>query len=263
MKLDARLAQIIPARLRKFEPRWQALDEARRQDCTKIVILVELVGGRGKAAAVLDVSDNTIDNHRKGTGDVSHAALKELTEGAGLPQAALYFRWSVDDGELVFRDAQDKAILDPWQTGRPGAQPRYDVPPLAYNPGQDHLMQPGGMAEGDDVQHLTVPRDYLGRLQADPRSLLAMVVRDDGMVPEIEEGALLLVDVSDRLLTDGCLYVLDTGAGAIVRRVRRLARGEIELLCADSKLHPPLRLTKPDVAGLDLIGRLRSHSKSV
>ncbi|RWX77240.1 S24 family peptidase [Neorhizobium lilium] len=263
MKLDARLARTIPARLKKFTPHWSELDETRHQVCGKAVILVELVGGREKAAALLDVSDNTIDNHRKGIGDVSHTAFRQLTEKAGLPQACLYFRWSVENGELLFADGQGNVYRDPAELDRPQAQAPKDEPTLVYVRDRETPLRPAGLAEEDDFIHLSVPLDYLGRLQVDPRDLLAMVATDHGMAPEVEEEALLLVDTADRELSDGCLYVLNAGNGAIIRRVRHLPKGSLELLSGDSERYPPQRIKKTAIPGLGVVGRLRSHSRGV
>jgi hypothetical protein len=209
------------------------------------------------------VSDNTIDNHRKGMGDVSHAALRLLTERAGLPESSLYLRWHVDDGVLVLGDGKGQPAGEALDPHRSSAEARYDDPPLAYQPGRDLTLQPIGLAEEDDLAHLAVPGDYLGRLKTDARNLLAMLAADDAMAPEIEDGAFLLVDVSDKQLSDGCLYVIDAGSGPTIRRVRHLSRGRLELLSGDSARHPPESLTKADLAALGVIGRLRSHSKVV
>jgi hypothetical protein len=259
MRLDARLARILPLRLQKFAAHWAALDEERRQVCVKVVILTEMVGGRGKTAAVLGVSDNTIDNHRKGTGDVSHAALRELTERAGLPQATLYLNWSLKEGELQFLDAEGRRVLGSEERERSGA-PGEDHAPFPYPPGHEG-MRPSGMAEEDDLAHLLVPQDYLGRLDVEPRNLIAMVSSDAGMAPEVEPGAFLLVDISDRNLTDGCLYVLNAGNDSIIRRIRRLADGSVELLIADGSVSR--HIGEEQLAELGVIGRLRSHSRSV
>jgi phage repressor protein C with HTH and peptisase S24 domain len=260
MKLGARLAGILPARLQKFAAHWAALDEERRQVCTRVVILVEMVGGRGKAAAILGISDNTIDNHRKGTGDVSHAALRELTERAGLPQATLYLNWSVEEGELQFADTEGRRVLGPDERERSGSS-REEHAPFPYPAGHAEGMRPAGMAEEDDLAHLLVPQDYLGRLDVEPRNLIAMVSGDAGMAPEVEPGAFLLVDISDRNLTDGCLYVLNAGNGSIIRRIRRLAEGGVELLTADGSVSQ--HIGEAQLAELGVIGRLRSHSRSV
>jgi hypothetical protein len=260
MRLDARLARILPLRLQKFAAHWATLDEERRQVCVKVVILAEMVGGRGKTAAILGVSDNTIDNHRKGTGDVSHAALRELTERAGLPQATLYLNWSLKEGELQFLDAEGRRVLGPEERERSGA-PGEDHAPFPYPAGHAEGMRPSGMAEEDDLAHLLVPQDYLGRLDVEPRNLIAMVSSDAGMAPEVEPGAFLLVDISDRNLTDGCLYVLNAGNGSIIRRVRRLPEAGVELLIADGSVSR--HIGEEQLAELGVIGRLRSHSRSV
>ncbi len=260
MRLDARLARMLPLRLQKFATHWAALDEERRQLCARVVILVEMVGGRSKAAAILGVSDNTIDNHRKGTGNVSHAALCELTDRAGLPQATLYLNWSIKEGELQFQDAEGRRVPGPDERGRSGARGQ-DHAPFPYPPGHAEGMRPAGLAEEDDLAHLQVPQDYLGRLDVEPRNLIAMVSSDAGMAPEVEPGAFLLVDISDRNLTDGCLYVLNAGNGSIIRRIRRVADGGVELLTADDSVSR--HIGEEQLAELGVVGRLRSHSRSV
>lgn len=263
MKLGDKVARRIARRMEKFAAHWAALDDARREDAAKVVVMVELVGGRDKAATLLRVSDNTIDNHRKGSGDIKHVTLRELTEHAGLPPAALFFRWQLEDGELLFADEEGRLVREPGDLDRPGARFQDDVPPFAYVPGHDEVMRPAGLAEEGALPHLAVPLDYLDHLGPDPRNLVAMVAQDDGMVPEIEQGALLLVDVSDKQLTEGCVYVFDGESGPILRRIRRLPNGSLELLCADDQRHPPRRIAKADIGGLDTIGRLRSHSRVV
>ena len=259
MKLDQKLAGKIMARFLKFGSRWERLDEKKRQDAQKMTIMVEMAGGRSEASLRLGVSDNTIDNYRKGIGDIKHAVLRDLTEHVGLPPSALYFRWRVEGDELIFTDERGAERREPAELDRRRVVFHDDVPPFPYVPGLDEVARPPGLAEEGGYVHLAIPLDYVGRLGVDPSRLAVMTVAEDGMAPEFEPGATLLVDTGDQAMTDGCVYALNTGAGPVVRRARRLADGGLELLCAPEQSRPPQRVA--DISSLDIIGRVRVHHR--
>jgi phage repressor protein C with HTH and peptisase S24 domain len=261
MKLDRKLADKITTRFERFASRWDRLDEKKRQDAEKMTIMVEMLGGRNQASVRLGVSDNTIDNYRKGIGDLKHAALRDLTEHVGFPLSALYFRWRLEEDELLFTDEWGTEHREPGELDRRRTVVHDDLPPLPYVPGYDEVARPPGLAEEAGYPHFAMPPDYLGRLGVDPSRLAVMAVAEDGMAPEFEPGATLLVDTGDRDMTDGCVYALNTDVGPVVRRARRLTDGGLELLCAPEQGRPPRRVPEADISSLDIIGRVRVHHR--
>ncbi|AXV14643.1 hypothetical protein CYG48_02310 [Neorhizobium sp. SOG26] len=251
MKLEEGVAEAITKRLEKFSPKWRELSEQRRDIAAKMVILCEMAGGRDKAAAALDVSDNTIDNYRHGSREPKHRVLATLLGHVDLPLSALTSRWIFEGQDLRFLDP-DGTISD-----EPTPAARYDDPPVAYVPGYDEVARPQGFAEPDELTTSALFPWYRSLLNLEPKQVLPVIAPDAAMEPAIPKGSPVFVDIGDRQLTDGAVYVVDLEENRCIRRVRRMGNGSVQLLAEKGEAYPPKRIKKADVPRLQVVGRVR------
>lgn len=78
-ELETKIARAVETRRRL----WEALPEPAASIAEKITILVEMVGGRARAADLLEVGATTIDNFRNGSSTPKFLEMLKLLEAAG------------------------------------------------------------------------------------------------------------------------------------------------------------------------------------
>jgi phage repressor protein C with HTH and peptisase S24 domain len=85
---------------------------------------------------------------------------------------------------------------------------------------------------------------YKPEIQGSARhSLSALKVGGDSMAPTIPQGSIVVMDLSDRVLVDGRIFVVNVPDGGIdmaaVKRVRRWEKGKGFVLISDNAGYPP------------------------
>ncbi len=118
----------------------------------------------------------------------------------------------------------------------------------------------GGGAEAADERVTGVVwfrRDWLDRHAVDPARCAVMGVRGESMEPLLPDGCSILVDRSRRRRRAGRIYVLRTGEGIVVKRLRRASNGW--LLASEHPAWPPVEWT----AETELVGEVRWMSRTL
>lgn len=113
-----------------------------------------------------------------------------------------------------------------------------DIPPLIHGGGPKYF-----------------PRAQLESQNLDLESLYWMSAPDDSMSPSIHEGDVLVIDVSDREVKDGKVYIVRYAGSLIVKRLFKRINGLL-LRSDDSTASPDetLPLSKQDA--IDVVGRV-------
>jgi hypothetical protein len=260
MNVSAEQARRILSKLRKFSKSWIALDDERRSVAIKLVVLCEMLGGRGHTAELLDVADNTIDNYRHGGTEPRHIFLQNMAQHAGLSLNLLNGRWVYEDGRLRVENTEGSSLLAIPDAAPGEHHPRVDVPPVPFGPGYDQISQQHGFAEDQGSSRIGIPSSYWHALQVNPKHIMVLIAKGDSMAPTIADGAPVFIDVNDRVLSDGRVYVFQSQEDFLIRRVQKLPDGGVELVCDNSRLYPPQRVKKQKLLDLQIIGRVRSSS---
>jgi phage repressor protein C with HTH and peptisase S24 domain len=263
MNVTGQQARRILSKLNKFSRSWETLNDGRRSVAIKVVVLCELLEGRGRAAELLDVADNTIDNYRHGSREPRHIFLQNMAHNAGLPVSLLNGRWVYENGVFQVEDLARQTVFELDATSASPAEPRIDMPPIPFAPGYDQIMQPQGFAEEQGAPRIGIPSSYWHGLQVDPKHVMVLIASGDSMEPTIADGAPVFIDVSDRALSDGRIYVFQSQDEFVIRRVQTLADGGVELVCDNAALYPPQRISKTGLSDLQVVGRVRSSSSAV
>jgi phage repressor protein C with HTH and peptisase S24 domain len=214
-------------------------------------------GGRGRSAVLLGVSDNTIDNYRHGVRELKHTTLLKLAEHAGLPQACLNYEWLFEETELTFRD-QEGNVFEEIPEAAAGKPKLEDAP--RFEPRHDQATRPPGFSEEPRRRQVVMPDTFWDRLEVDPENVKVVLASGDSMAPTVVDGAPVFIDTSDRGLNDGRIYVFEFDGEVMIRRVQRLADGDIELLCDNGRLYPAQRIEKFRIVEIRVVGRVLSSS---
>lgn len=114
-----------------------------------------------------------------------------------------------------------------------------------------------GAAVISDAAHSVIgfARDLLRESGASPRDCTVIRAKGDSMTPTIPDGALLVVDHSQREIANGFITVIGIGDDLLVKRVRRRLDGMIDLI-SDNSAYAPETLGPAALQQLRIIGRV-------
>lgn len=193
---------------------------------------------RKSAAEVAQKSVDQLQAYLKGRSAVPLLPIARLCAAKGV--SLDWLASGQDNGTLVagFGEAEAGSYLA--------------EPPVVLVP----AYRPKGSAQEDATAELALSplfvREVLGSA---PDRLVTVQVSGNAMAPTVGDRDLLVVDSSDRRLSDGCLYALDTGGEPLVRRVARQATGGVRLL-ADNAAYAEELVSADCLDRLAVIGRV-------
>lgn len=173
----------------------------------RVAMLVEMVGGLGKAAQIAKVDPDTVNNWRKEGARVpllgvlplavsANVSLDWVAVGHQIREDLKNSIQSVAAGELA-----GVVRLQPWA----GGEPVEEAPGAA------------------------VAVKWLQKMGLDPESTRYLIAVDDAMKPLIGRGAAVIVDDRPGKLRSG-IYALVVGEEHLIRRLNRLPNGVAELV---------------------------------
>lgn len=248
----------IEKALNKFSQNWTGLDDHRRATAIKVLILCELLGGRGRVVSLLDLKDNTLDNYRHGRTEPRHSTLKAMAEHAEVPVEFLGHDWAFEDGEIRFlsKDANYGGFSDLSPQGE--AAPYLDMPDRIVIPGYDEIRASGALATRSPDVLVAIPQTFMTKIEVDPVNLRILTASGDSMAPTILDGAPMFVDISDQRLQDGRIYAFDVEGEVLIRRIQRQPNGGIELLPDNTARYRSQSLEKDKILDLKVLGRVCS-----
>ena len=252
MPVNGELRHRIERALARFSPSWEGRDAARRAVALKMLILCELAGGRLRVVDALGLNDNTLDNYRHGKTEPRHSTLNMMAELAEVPIEYLGNDWSVEDGLIHFSPPEipPAGFFEPspvWNLADRMVIPAYED----VVPGQSSL----------DTTWTAIPGDFWAKLSVEPENMRVVSASGDSMSPTIVGGTPIFVDISDRKLEDGGVYLFDAGAELIARRVQRFADGSLELLPDNLERYRSQHVLKDGLAELKVVGRVCAASR--
>jgi len=114
-----------------------------------------------------------------------------------------------------------------------------------------------GALNGDHEvkRQLAFRSKWLRYRKLNPKDLAVVFAKGDSMEPTINSGNTILVDLSNKKLTEGSIYVLRLGEELYAKRLQQRFDGSIELI-SDNKEYKD-QLVKPDeLEQLEIIGKV-------
>ncbi|WP_244635290.1 LexA family transcriptional regulator [Methylosinus sp. C49] len=181
------------------------------------------------------VTSSTYSRYLNGETEASAEKLGRIAEVTGVS-----LDWLVlDRGAPIFEAGAPPAI--------PLGPDMAQIPPLRINE-----------AEGEIAgERIAFPRALLRRLGTEIDALEFLRARGDSMRPTIEDGAIVLIDRSQRDIIGDAVYLVSLDDGPLIRRVRRNVDGAITLISDNRACYEPERLERADAERLCVHGRIR------
>lgn len=98
-------------------------------------------------------------------------------------------------------------------------------------------------------------RDWVRREGLSSKGLAALRADGDSMEPTIRDGALLLIDSTQRKISNDGIYVLRYDDHLLAKRLQRQVDGTI-LVSSDNKTYQTVKVEHHQLGSLDIIGRV-------
>lgn len=112
------------------------------------------------------------------------------------------------------------------------------------------------------TRRLAFRRKWLRFRGLNEKDLVLVFAKGDSMEPTISDNNTVMIDTSQRELTDGAIYVIRTDHHLIVKRVQTLL-GNAVLLLSDNQAYQPIEVKMSEVQDLEVIGRVVWIGKDV
>ena len=201
------------------------LKQARLSDQAKrIDDVIERVGGTLKAAELVGGHRGTILKWRKGEARLPLDEASTLAKAAGV---------SLDWIATGINSADDDGVLIPRYDATPDGQP---------------------LARPNDVDTITVHRDFFPQNRLAANSTGIVRVTGNAMAPSLPDGTLAILDMRVKLFQDDGVYVMGHPNGFIVRRVS--IRGERAYFKTDNPAHGDTYAAPEDMLTVPIWGRV-------
>lgn len=114
----------------------------------------------------------------------------------------------------------------------------------------------GRLVVSEDIADLMAfRREWLRRINVDPHHLGIITADGTSMEPTIPDGSLMLIDLADRVLRNGHIYVIFRDGSLVVKRVQLLQEGVA--LISDNPLYEREFIPRRDMADILVAGRAR------
>jgi len=113
----------------------------------------------------------------------------------------------------------------------------------------------GTLAVDEAADYMRFPRAILDHVGVRPENARLMQASGESMAPTINDGDLLLIDVSSKTIAEGKVYAFSIGEEAFVKRLRVIGRRV--LIRADNQALYPGEETAPPDLPLRIYGRVK------
>lgn len=175
------------------------------------------------------------------SGPSRKAARNEVISEAQRQLDHLAAQLAGEGGELIPSD--DVAML-----------PRYDIQASAGH--GRHLAEPV-----PEFERVPFRRDWLRDRGINPANAEIVTNRGDSMLPDIEDGAPMLLDTeTGQAIHSGCIYVIVLEGDILVKRISRNVDGTVDLI-SSNPLYPKQTITQDRLDRLQIAGRVHWTGK--
>jgi len=105
------------------------------------------------------------------------------------------------------------------------------------------------------TRELAFRRKWLRFRGLNEHDLALVFARGDSMEPTISDNDTVMVNLNEKELRDGHIYVIRNGSYLLVKRVQTLWNDGVQLL-SDNKEYPPQEISCSDLENLEVIGKV-------
>lgn len=193
------------------------MDSAHNDEAAFIVRLRQLAQAAGSASAlakVAGISQSGLHRYLSG-GEPSRKALVSLARAANVS-----LQWlATGEGSMT-------------PTAGMGTLTRVPLYNAAAASGDAFAVQ-----DDKQLRPLAFCRKWLGLHGLEARQLVALQVRGNSMEPTIRHGDAVLIDLAQKDLVDGDIYLIRDADAALIRRIQRQLAGKLRVI-ADNAAYP-------------------------
>ncbi|MDO3524522.1 S24 family peptidase [Ralstonia pseudosolanacearum] len=113
----------------------------------------------------------------------------------------------------------------------------------------------------EEKEPLPFQADYIRRLDASPKNLVAVKVRGDSMEPRLFDDDTVVVDKADRRIpAGGGVFALVYAGEMLVKRLFRLPDGSLRVVSDNKEKHDPFVVAPGLLEHIDIVGRVKYRS---
>lgn len=109
--------------------------------------------------------------------------------------------------------------------------------------------------EEDIVRRLAFRKNWLNFRGLKESNLALVMTQGDSMEPTLHSGNSLLIDASNKNLTDGCIYVIRVGNELYAKRLQKQFNGCVRLI-SDNKEYDDQLVQPDEVDQLQIVGKV-------
>jgi transcriptional regulator with XRE-family HTH domain len=109
--------------------------------------------------------------------------------------------------------------------------------------------------EEDIVRRLAFRKNWLNFRGLRDSNLAMVMTQGDSMEPTLHSGNSLLIDTSNKNLTDGCIYVIRVGNELYAKRLQKQFNGDVRLI-SDNKEYDDQLVQIDEIDQLQIVGKV-------
>jgi len=105
------------------------------------------------------------------------------------------------------------------------------------------------------VDYLAFKRDWISRVASDPNRLALIEAAGDSMMPTINSGDLLLLDLCINRIEQDAIYAISVDGMLYIKRIQKRLDGTV-IVKSDNPNYEEQRFTADEAASLRIVGRV-------
>jgi phage repressor protein C with HTH and peptisase S24 domain len=218
----------------------------------RLVIVAQLWPSSDSLAKAAGVSPSALRKWLKGQAEPSRERLVALADAAGVGVSWLA------KGEGPAPDLSATGVGSRAARNAPAGQ-RLEPGNFLVLPKQVHAVAAGAghpVPRSSATEFIGFRHEWVkDTFELGPADLILDTAVGDSMEPNIRDGDLLLVDVTDRSFRSFGVYVLEVRGERLVKRVQRLFNGSL-ILISDNRVYQPEEIAPEDAGEINAIGRV-------
>ena len=192
--------------------------------------------------------------------EVKKLSRRNLADLSGTTEASIrnYIKGRMPQVDIAFKMATALGVsLDELVAGDSSCSPMSNE--YAFIPVYDVSVSTGhGFSNGASenvIRRLAFRKNWLKYRGLCKDSLSVVVAKGDSMEPTIHSGNSLLIDSSNKSLTDGCIYVIRVGEELYAKRLQKHFNGGVKLI-SDNKDYEDQHVTLQEIDQLHIVGKV-------
>lgn len=217
---------------------------------------VKIIGKKGESATIVGVTPEQLNKWINGTVKVPVEALRLLAAAANSD-----FSWLATGQGAPGHDRPIQIRRTGASSDDGGRATGLDQPSFVRLPVYSEVLAsagPGAVPVSEQANNVVAfDRIFLRNQGGNPDRCSIIFARGTSMKPTIPDGAILVVDHSQRDVAHGCIYVFTVGDQLLVKRARWRMDGKLELVSDNTAEDYPIETFGPDaVDDLRVVGRV-------